>query len=70
MNGLTYVYMIINLFEIIIMLSIKYVLLTSTRRINPKDKVWETTNFIRSKSDINLVVIITLQIVQYFPTLG
>jgi hypothetical protein len=47
MNELTYVYSIINLFEIVIMLFITYVLLTSTRRINPKDKVWETTNFIR-----------------------
>jgi hypothetical protein len=48
MNGLSYVYRIINLFEIIIMLFIKYVLLINTGRINPKDKVWETTNFIRS----------------------
>jgi hypothetical protein len=47
MNGLNYVYKIINLFEIIIMLFIKYVLGTSTRRINPMDKVWESTNFIR-----------------------
>jgi 5-methylcytosine-specific restriction endonuclease McrBC regulatory subunit McrC len=39
MNGLNNVYMIINLFEIIIMLFIKYMLGTSTRRINRKYKV-------------------------------
>jgi hypothetical protein len=46
---------------IIIMLFIKYVLLTSMRRTNLKGIVWEKdTNFIRPCCGINLVVVMTL----------
>jgi hypothetical protein len=49
MNGLIYVHNIINLFEIIIILFIKYVLYISTRRTNPKGQsLRKGTNFIRS----------------------
>jgi hypothetical protein len=39
-SGLIYVHKITNVLVIIIMLFIKYVLWTSTRRTNLKDKVW------------------------------
>jgi hypothetical protein len=48
MNGLIYVHSIINIFEIIIILFIKYVLYTSVRRTNPKGQsLGKDTNFIR-----------------------